>query len=952
MFSGRAIHSTYSKALLLLILLILAAGTAVAQGKGNEVEVRSLAPAVAETAPGRVLSLRFSVTNKTAQPEELAEVLQVPDGWTPIVPAAAFELPANGNLVRIMAFSVPRGAASGHYNITYSVRSPKDYAVFDTQTVPVNVLSVSGLELLVETCPAQAVAGDTFEISARVLNRGNAPATVELQAPAETKSCQVTLNPAKLDLAAGASAVVRASVHTDPHQTLSQTLQIKLSASLGGPEGKSAATAEATATVEVFSLGSPAVDPYRRLPMVATWRLAGGEGGTTLQAQLSGAGFLDERRTRSVDFSFTSPDTTDTSFLGQREEYWLNYSAPSLDLRLGDNSYGLSYLTEYSRYGRGLDMAYHPQGPWSGKAYYLHSRFEEPALNEEGFALRRDLSANAYLQVNFVSKHVPLAARAAEGDGALLSLSGGRDFAKRQRLDFEIAQSRAPNGTVDQAYQVQLGGVLWPGSYYSFSKQYGGPDFQGYFRDADYVQAGLSTSITRSLGAHVSYSNWQTGLAPQAGDDNAARERLIQAGLSYQLAPGWDLSADLGWFRHRLGASPLSVDTDEQVQRYGLGYSHGKCTARLEMQLARQMDNLLGVETRPRQLNLYASYFASEKLSFTAFGSTGSDGGEGANSFLLGSANNVGLGVNWRRDENLSANLAYSRFGSGPGSQGQDQLTGQIDYRLGDGHEVKLEVRQDSAFIGDPGNRQYMLSYSVPFGLRLGRKSDGGQIEGRVFDATSAAKAGIGKVIVTCSGGGGAIATKADGTFAFSGLPAGDYMVQIKGSSLGAQRVPDMKMPLTVTLKAGATVTQEIGVTVAGSISGQVSIYRGAAGSGTGARENGGEVVVEGDPSASGQPTGDGAPVANVFVELSRDDVVLRAATNSEGEFRFDGLRPGRYHLHVLDDQVPELHYLERPEQDIDVVGGSPASVEIRILPRTRRIKMIDEGAIRVIAHK
>jgi hypothetical protein len=966
MLSGRAIHSKYSKALLFVTILGLAAGTAVAQGKGNGVEVRSLSPAVLETMPGRVLSVSFKVSNKTSQAEELGEVLQAPEGWTAVVPAASFELATSGSLIRVLAFSVPRAVASGRYEITYTVRSPRDYAVTDHETVSINVLPVSGLELLVEDSPKQAVAGETIQIAARVINRGNAPATVELKASAADKSCQTILDRASLSLEAGTSGVVHASVHTDPHATQSHILAVHLSASAAGQGGKPDAAAEATAEVEILPVESKSPDPYLSLPMLATVRVAGVDGKATVQAQVSGGGFLDERKTKSVNFSLTMPDasSSNTTFVGLREEYWLNYAAPNLDVRLGDNSYGLSYLTEYSRYGRGLEMSYHPSGPWSCKAYCLQSRLQEPDLNEEGLALRRALPHNGYLQANLIDKHEAVDERSSNRDTSLLSLSGGSDLLARQRLDFEVAQSRTTGGAVDQAYQVQLNGALWSGSYYSVSKQHGGPEFRGYFRDADYVQAGLSSPITRSLGAHVSYANWANGLSPQTAEESTARERLLQAGLTYQPALGWELTAELGSFHHRNTVAQSVTDTQEQVQRYGLGYSHGKAAARVELQLSRQKDNLTAEVVQPRQLDCYASYFVSDELSLSGFASSSTGGQANANSYLLGSANNVGVGATWRGKGNLSASLAYSRFGSSPGMQDQDQLTGQVNCRLRGGHEVKLEARQDSAFIGDAGHREYTLSYSVPFGLRLGKKTDAGQINGRVTDATSAAKPGLGKVIVTCSGGGGAVVTKADGTFSFRGLAPGQYTLQIRGGSLGAGRVPEAKMPLGVTVRAGGTTTVPISVTSAGLITGQVLIYRGTGGTGSAAGgsapQHSGEVVVEGAPRATdADPNGKpaqaspaGAPVADVLVELSREGEAMRTATNGGGEFRFDGLRPGRYHLRVCDDQAPELYRVEQPEQDLEVVGGSNTAVEFRILPRTRRVKIVDEGSIRTMEQK
>ena len=926
-------NSIYGRTIRALLMLSLAVGTAWAQGHG--VEVRSLAPVVADTAPGRILSVTFRVSSQTAQTRELAETLQLPAGWTALVPGTTFELAAGGSVSRLLAVAVPREAAPGTYPISYAVRDPRDAGVNDQTTMTVSVAAVSGLELVIQDSPAQAVAGDTFEVAARVLNRGNAAVTVRLSGVVPPPH-QVTVTPAQVTLAPGASAVVKAAVHTDRKQTRSVTLTARLSATA---DNNATAPAEARAAVEVLTVTGAQPDPYRRLPMEATVRLSGSGSPAALQAQLTGQGYLDEAQTQSVDFSFTTPDTTSTSFLGQREEYWLNVHAPRLDLRLGDQSYGLSYLTDYARYGRGIAVEVRPSGPWSLQACTMKSRWDAPQRSAGGVAVRRDWGPTQHVQINWMSQDDETT-----GPAQLLSVGGETDLlGGKHHLAGEVAQSRTGGGVTDQAYQVQLGGVLWPGSYYSITKQHAGPQYQGYFRDADYTQAGLTSPLGRNLAAHLSYSNWRTGLAPTAGADNASRERLVQAGVSYQFSPEWSLEAEWGWMRRQEGALPVTTDTDEALQRYGVGYHRGRLATRVELLQSRETDRLHGTVTNPRTVNVYASYLPSDKLSLTAFGTLGDDGQSQPNSYLLGNSNTLGVGVNWHPSERLTANVAYTRYAYAAGAPDQDQLTAQVAYRLANGCQVKAEVRQDKAFVGDLGQREFLLSYTVPFGLALGRKRDSGVIQGRVFEAEGAGQPGLAKVVVVCSGAG-AVATHADGSFSFAGLPAGQYTLQVQRSSVGIDRVPEAKMPLAVQVLAGQTVPVSIGVAPAGQLAGRVQIHRGVGGTKAG---EGGALVTEG-AAQTGAVTAD-APMADLLLELSRDGEVLRTATDARGEFRFDSLRPGRYHLHVCDGQVPELYALDQPDQDIEISGRAPAQVEFAILPVTRHFNVVDAGTMKMV---
>ena len=96
------------------------------------------------------------------------------------------------------------------------------------------------------------------------------------------------------------------------------------------------------------------------------------------------------------------------------------------------------------------------------------------------------------------------------------------------------------------------------------------------------------------------------------------------------------------------------------------------------------------------------------------------------------------------------------------------------------------------------------------------------------------------------------------------------------------------------------------------------------------------------DKKMPNEPTG----LANTLVELTRDQEVLRTVTDYNGKFLFEGLQPGEWHLKIYDYHLPAYHYLETPEQDITLQSEENDEVTIRVLPRTRAIKVIDEASL------
>jgi hypothetical protein len=82
-------------------------------------------------------------------------------------------------------------------------------------------------------------------------------------------------------------------------------------------------------------------------------------------------------------------------------------------------------------------------------------------------------------------------------------------------------------------------------------------------------------------------------------------------------------------------------------------------------------------------------------------------------------------------------------------------------------------------------------------------------------------------------------------------------------------------------------------------------------------------------------------------VELSDGRDVLRAQTDRTGAVTFERVPCGRWTLRVRDEQLPAQHFVEQPEQLLELKAGEAKNVEVRIMPRRRTVKMIDQGTVR-----
>jgi len=904
------------------------------------VEVRAVSAKLLDTEPGGILSLSFRVTNNTTREEEFIESLKLPPNWQALVPPGSFTLPPSEAEARVVAFSVPRSAAAAYYEVAYSVRSQRDYGIQDADTVIVVVWPVGKIALLLEEKPDAVIAGQEYQAKLRLINQGNAAITLKLEVKSGEKY-PAHIDPAEAALPAGEGRIVIVTVKTNKNENAPRRHFVHVKAQAVGVSGREGSAALAIG-VDIIPRVTGKVDLRHRIPAELTLRANAEDGEVGLQAELSGSGTLDEAGTKEVDFLFRGPDTQDKGTFGLRDEYWLNYSTADFAVRLGDQSYGLSPLTGYYRYGRGLALSIHRPDRLEFGAYYLTSRWERPQSEEAGAFVSSWLNDGLKLRLNFLHKERSALHNDKESDDRLCSLEATVKPRDDVNLHLEYARSRTNRGggARDDAYRIEADGRAGKGTYYSFSKIHAGPDYYGYYRDADYTQGAISFPLPDRMQAHASYRMWDQNLSLRPYQTTAPKEALRQVGINYTLPSRWRLSVDYEDFRHRDLLQPADYDYKERALRLSLGRSSDRHNFRLDLRGGKQEDLLRHQRNDTLNCSVYASYRPTRRQSFTLYGGAG--GGNAQGSRLLGCRNNIGASVSLAPTDGLRLRLYCVKYGFNSRGGTSEQLDFRLSYALPDESAWTLHVRRSGQRLAGQGDTSCLLSYTIPLGLPVGRKKSLGLVKGKVYDAQLPHAPGISGAILTA--GSATAVTNKHGQFTFPALAPGSYVLRLDRGSIGFNRVPQRKLPLEVEVEAGKVTQFDIGVTQAACVLGTVTVAR-AKSVGAPAAARAGYLV--GDPLDGKNSVGASA-LANALVELSDGDEALRRLTNHKGQFLFDDVRPGNWHLKVYEHNLPAFHYLERPEMDLELAPGERKEVSVKVLARLRRIRMIDGGEISV----
>jgi len=476
----------------------------IADEEGHGVKVSVGRGLISDVLPGKVVTGSFLVTNTGSRAGTFVDEMRIPPGWKLLIPQAAvpYTLNAGEQRARIIAFSVPTDAPAGSYRLSYAAHGSQDPGVSGSRSFSIAVLPVNRIEIVVAEKPDYAVAGKSFNVRFRIVNRGNSSARIRMDFRGNLEY-PVAPKQTVLALAAGQSAVVSVTVTTDDKLKRKETYVLKIKAATENAQDE-AATVTQDAVLFILPGKPEQVDLYQRvmagLSMIGS--LEDGQYGW--QAELAGGGNIDEEGKKRIDFLFRGPDLQKKNVFGLRDEYRLNYFGETLNILAGDQGYSLSPLTEQSRYGRGGGINF--QRPTFGAgAFYLATREESPKANEAGGYLLYQPTGRFRLKANVLHKETDPVASIPGLTSNLYSIQAGTAWDKKLIFDFEYGYSdnssaSRPNGN---GYRLDLKGEL-EGVRYAFEKTYADPGFFGYYRDSDYTSGTLSFPLYKlSLIPHL-----------------------------------------------------------------------------------------------------------------------------------------------------------------------------------------------------------------------------------------------------------------------------------------------------------------------------------------------------------------------------------------------------------------------------------------------------------------
>ena len=907
--------------------IFLVLGAAALAAADQEILVRPGETDHFEADPGQSVTAVFTVTNKTGSSKDFIGTVQLPDGWKLITREYPFTLSSQQQDLRLVSILVPNNCASGLYSVTYRVMGRQHPELSDEHTVTVRVTSVKKITLEILQKPEYVFAGNTYSVVFLVTNRSNASA--DLQFSAKTREAYpVDVTPFSGHLATSESKKVSVTVTTDStiETNFIQRLNFK---AVFAQETKHAF--RAVANIEVLPLAQKKRAGYHLFPIKAgvshgMQRNSSEQSGT--QYFIEGEGIIKDGTDRFMKFRLKGPDVYGKSIFFQHDEYFMYYKTGPYSVHLGDKTFNCTPLLEKFRYGRGVEGSFRKKQFTFG-GYMFRTRWLNPRETQRALYGSYSFSTDTRVKLSVLNK----AGRPRHG--TIMSVRAEADKVAGSSVKAEFASDM--NTT---SYEFNIVGRR-PSLFYSVQVIGAGKDFAGYYSDTRFFSSSLVYDVSEDIKVMGYYRQEHQNFEIDTTSYAAPFSRYGKMNVSWKISGRSKVFGDMV-YRSRTDRMPVPLfDYSENSFRIGAWYTIYPVNITASLETGKTRNHLAGGEDFMYRYNASLNIQPSDNFSVRGYAYYDIN-----NRYSRERQKRVTYGVNIRYKAGARTGFRFNyqnNYSPEEYYRNRDLFETGLEHKLCNGHLFTAKARYTLLRNTlDMRETSLLFSYVIPYAVPLGRKQSMGMVRGRVYTAR---EGGPVQGVILRMGKSVAVSDK-NGNFSFPPVIPGEYYLSADRSNLAMNSVFEQKVPKKLTVHGGQDVIIALGMTESGTIKGSVELYSTAPDTSAAYQSVQKGVDRTRMETGFGQKLYKAGGVAGIIIELKRGDETRRWFSDEYGRFVFEGLRPGSWELRVLDANIPENFQVETPVLQIDLQPAAEKDVHIRVVPRKRRIKMLQQGGV------
>ncbi len=859
--------------------------------------------------PGRIHTLVFKINNNAATRISLQPYLTLPAGLKLISELKPLDLAPEGQNILIITLNIPSNYQAGNYTFSVRLVNPANPSVvYADYSSGMTVKEDPAITIDLIYAPDYVKAGEQIEASFVVRNTGNTTEDLNLNAT----NCSIE-GPHTIRLSPGNSSVVRVVAETNENITMVSRKTFYINAGNNHME-----EVRQSGSVRIMPVNIDTQDLYHRFPVSITARYLtkgkDGEFSGGYQLEAKGSGSIDPEGIHKVEFVARGPNQFDLSLLGLYDEYTLNYTNRFMKLKTGDNSYSMTPLTEYSRYGRGIEQTFTFLGTSRAGMMYLTPRFNKNFTAEYGAFVNLDIYKKNGFGLYYLRKKVT----SGEHEN-LYSITANLQPLERTSLEMEASWGEK-NGSTDFAYRINVNSQF---SGFSLSSFYlhAGKDYPGYYSNSDFYSGHLNYNIARwltiGLNARQDFMNAQVDTLLMTSPFS----KFYQAHANFRMGNRIYFKTYIRKneredrsLAKKFHYQTVSVNTSlsHRLERFGYG---------LEGEYGNTENFLLQeAENRKKTYRLSGNFYwqPNQKHNLQGFITY-----TNLNTFISSQQENnfiFGLTASGNLARNLRANLQLQNaYSIEEYYRNRNLVQLIIDYNFLKRHRLSLNSFY-TIFQNEVSGPDYSISlnYSLTLGIPLKKIAEAGSVTGKIENA------GVETIsdIVLSVGGQSAI-TDESGNFSFKNLKPGSYNLLIDRSTLNMEDIPDILTPITIAVEGNKETIVTFGMTKAAKVRGLIKFEAD-------------------DTKTSADETM--LPFGQLVMELTREEESIRIISDQNGTFRFPNVRPGKWVLKVYSSGLDKQYVLKKDHFDFSLSPGEVKEITIAVQKKKRNIIFINNN--------
>jgi hypothetical protein len=854
--------------------------------------------------PGNVINLIYYINNPTDSLFTLMPELVLPSGIRLAIPLRSIDVQPALRKMEMITLSIPRDFPAGSVPVTLNLRNRNNDNILSRITLTLHVGTYDRMTLDLAEIQPFVMAGEQIQASYLLKNHGNIPRKFLLR----TYRCNVDGSPF-VELGPGESRVIRITAQTDKLARKTHGQSFSLQAYLNDD-----IQVTDFHEIKVYPKVEMKEDIYLRYPVTLSARyLSRGQDGefrNGYQLEAMGDGFLDEDRKHKLEFMARGPNNRDLSFLGLYDEYYISYKNRNSETFIGDKSYSLTPLTEYTRYGSGVEQTFVTDKGSRLGGFYMKPRFY-PGISREiaGYGSLM-LGKENYLGVNYLSKTMGLTGE----EAVLSSITAGLVPFADTRLELEYSRGAYREKT-DDAYRILLNSRF---RHFSFSGSLinAGEFFPGYYTNSLFYYGNLYVRLSKALSLNLTAREDFSEAATDTLLATAPYSKIWQASANFRISPTSDIRAFYMNYQRKDRMPVKQFDYRTESMNIWFSQNFSKINYQLGTEMGKTENRMLQSENGNSQnsyrLSANLSYRPSYKFNIQAFAyytNINSYISTGQKDLIFGGSAYGQITRNLRTNFQIQNTYGIEEY-----YRNRNLFQLALDYNFLQRHTLSLNSfytlfqRQTSK-----ADFSASITYSLKLGVPLKKYKELGSVRGRLVRNNGEPITGT----VVYLGGQSAL-TREDGGFLFNNLKPGEYALLVDRKQLDMNDILDQNLPVLVDVRHAEETYVPLTVVKSSRVRGKIIVA--AQGNGTGSRD------------------GNMPALGNIVLELGNETGNTRVLSNDNGTFEFSAIRPGSWTLTVHRNNIDPRYVPKQEKFDLELREGDLQEIEVVLQPRARNI--------------